>query len=200
MSLPPKRRRRETYHHGDLRQALIVAARELLIEQGHTELSLREVARRVGVAPSAAYNHFADRAALLHAVAEEGFVLLANAVREARESPATPRERLTAIGRAYIHAALANPPMYRLMFGPERVNRGEIAAGPSGAALLELALAVADVAPDIHVETNVAVMTLWSFIHGLALARMDWGDELGLDDALLDQSIEIGLRGIYAAS
>lgn len=114
------------YHHGDLRQSLIDAAIALISEEGIGDLSLRQVARRVGVSHNAPYRHFEDKEALLAAVAEQGFRSLCAAMETAKQgiSPHTP-ERLEAIGIAYIRFALDQPFHYRLMFGDYRYNRSQ---------------------------------------------------------------------------
>jgi len=96
-----------TYHHGDLRPALLRAAAKILEQEGRDAIALRDLARRAGVSHSAPYRHFSDRQALLAALAEEGFALLA------AELEGKPwREQAV----AYVLFALANPERFRLMF------------------------------------------------------------------------------------
>ena len=96
-----------TYHHGELRPALLRAAAKILENEGRDAISLRDLARRAGVSHNAPYRHFADRQALLAALAEDGFTLLATALQ------GKPwREQAT----AYLGFALANPERFRLMF------------------------------------------------------------------------------------
>ncbi len=118
----PKSRKR-SYHHGDLAAALLEAARAVVAESGWEAVSLRGVARTVGVSANASYRHFSDKAALLHAVAEVGFRELAERMLLV-QSRAKGRGRAAAVahfeatGRAYFEYALDNPEMFRLMFGP----------------------------------------------------------------------------------
>ncbi|WP_332772690.1 TetR/AcrR family transcriptional regulator [Phenylobacterium sp.] len=98
---------RDTYHHGALRAEAAQAAYDLVVEGGHEALSLRKVAERVGVAHRSLYNHFADREALLDAVAERGYVQLAQPLKGA----ADPAGYVA----AYLGFALAHPNLYRLM-------------------------------------------------------------------------------------
>src|SRR5437879_2813384 len=100
--------KKRPYHHGNLRQALVDAALELIEERGVSALTLREVARRVGVTHAAPQRHFADRAALVAAVAEEGFRGLGAHVAVVRASARTPAQRLRALGVAYVEYALAH--------------------------------------------------------------------------------------------
>lgn len=118
-----------TYHHGDLRQSLIDAAIALITEEGISDLSLRQVARRVGVSHNAPYRHFEDKEALLAAVAEQGFQSLRVAMETARQGiPIDSSQRLEAIGIAYVNFALAQPFHYRLMFGDYRCNLSKYSA------------------------------------------------------------------------
>ena len=90
---------KSNYHHGDLRQALIDGAIALIAEQDISSLSLREVARRVGVSHAAPYRHFADKEALLAAVAEEGFIRLTASMRQQQQMVFDdPLQRLQATG------------------------------------------------------------------------------------------------------
>jgi len=104
------------YHHGDLRAALVRAALELLEESGASELSLRGVARRAGVAPSAPYRHYPDRDALLSAVAAVGYRELTEKLATAHPSPSTPDD-LAAVAVAYVEFARQRPALFRVMFG-----------------------------------------------------------------------------------
>src|SRR3954465_7072213 len=87
------------YHHGDLRRALVDAARRLLEAEGPTALSLRAVAREAGGSPAAPYHHFKDKAELLDAVASEGWDMLNGAMAEAKGA-ASGRDQLNALGIA----------------------------------------------------------------------------------------------------
>ncbi|KFE70794.1 TetR/AcrR family transcriptional regulator [Hyalangium minutum] len=107
-----------SYHHGDLRRALIEASLALISEKGFSALTLREVARRAGVTHAAPYRHFADKEALLAAVAEEGFRSMASEMRERMDTETRPTERLLACGVAYVLFAVRHPAHFRVMFGP----------------------------------------------------------------------------------
>src|ERR1700716_647506 len=100
-----------TYHHGDLRAALVRAAMELLEESGETALSLRAVARCAGVSPAAPYRHYADREALISAVATVGYRELAERLAAAHPAPATP-EQLASVAVAYVQVALEQPALF----------------------------------------------------------------------------------------
>lgn len=117
---PAKKR---AYHHGDLARALLTAALEIVAKRGPEAFTLREVAAAVGVTHGAAYRHFADKEALLAAVAEDGYRALAQKLASAANAAAAadPFERVRALAAAYIEFAMARPAQYRVMWGP-RVN------------------------------------------------------------------------------
>ena len=107
----------KSYHHGDLRNALIQAGLELLAEGGAQELDLRKVARRAGVSHAAPYRHFADKQALIAAINEEGFHLLAERIQASlREVSDEPVEQLLGVALAYVRFAQGNPWLMREMF------------------------------------------------------------------------------------
>jgi AcrR family transcriptional regulator len=110
------RQPRRDYHHGDLRQALIDAALELVREGGGAAVSVREAARRAGVSAGAPFRHFPTRSALMAAVAEESMRRFKSEIDTAlAQAPAAhPLERLRAIARAYLHWALRNPAYFEV--------------------------------------------------------------------------------------
>lgn len=112
-----RREQRDTYHHGDLKRALTEAALELVREKGPKGFTLREVARRAGVSAAAPYRHFTDKAALLAAVATQGFIQLHETVSEAGAGEADLRRRAIELGRAYVRWAVSHPDYYQAMFG-----------------------------------------------------------------------------------
>ncbi|MET9835618.1 TetR/AcrR family transcriptional regulator [Streptomyces sp. NPDC006385] len=104
------------YHHGDLRAALLAAAERTLREKGAASLSLRELAREVGVSHAAPGRHFKDKQALLNALALAGYERLAQSLSTA-DDPALPLEpRLTALARAYLRFAIDNTELLELMY------------------------------------------------------------------------------------
>lgn len=107
---------REHYHHGDLRAALIVEGLRQLELSGEGALSLRGLAKAVGVSPNAPYRHFVDKTALMGALAAEGFLLFADAIVAASVGEGLPA--LRAQGHAYLDFAHSHPALYRLMFSP----------------------------------------------------------------------------------
>lgn len=107
-----------SYHHGDLRNALIIAATELIEERGNIEFSMSEAARRAGVSSGAPYRHFKDKEALLVAVAELGFMGLQSAIEDAiAPLPLGSIDRIIASGHAYMRYVIDKHAYYDLMWG-----------------------------------------------------------------------------------
>lgn len=163
------------YHHGELPTALRKAAVGLIAEDGPAGFSLREVARRAGVSHAAPAHHFGDRAGLLSSVATEGFAVLGAAMAGAAEVEGA-RERLTALGKAYVTTALANPGHYKVMIGHEFTNADDLDLQEAGLTaygfLLETVEALRDqLNPDLDVESTATI--LWAGVHGLVELATD---------------------------
>ncbi|GAA2772251.1 TetR/AcrR family transcriptional regulator [Streptomyces showdoensis] len=159
-----------SYHHGDLRAACLRAARELLEEDGGGALSLRAVARRAGVSATAPYRHFADREALVSAVAVQGYGELATCLTAAHPAPRAP-EDLAEIGVAYVRFALEHPAVFRAMFA-EPCDPADAERAAATTAVREYVQGlVGDVFPDADPE---ALATgVWAVVHGLAFLHLD---------------------------
>lgn len=167
------------YHHGNLRQALLDAARDLVEREGAEALTLRAAARRAGVSQAAPYRHFADKRALLAGVAEEGFRALADGMRRAAAAHAAdPLGRLQALGLAYVGFATGHPSHFRVMFGRELADRSpypslEEAAAEAFGLLVD---GVAECQRAGHVragEPRDLALAAWSAIHGLSALVVD---------------------------
>lgn len=174
-----KVRSRVTYHHGDLGQALIDAALAIIAEeQDAANVSLREVARRVGVSQAAPYRHFADKDALLAAVAEEGFQRLLKALQVDAGSNPNPLARLQISGVAYVKFAIAHPAHYRVMFSTFRVEQGNDSslnevAGKAFAVMVD-AISAGQAMGAIQPGNPCQLAWItWSLVHGLALLLID---------------------------
>lgn len=156
----------DRYHHGDLRQALLDAAVGLIAAHGVHGLSLREAARQVGVSHAAPYRHFADKEALLFAIAEQGFEWLAAAGEAAMAGVEDPRARLNAYGVAYVRFAYEHPVHFRVMFTEEL--SGDEANAKHGSRAFQLLVEAATrlVGPG-HVP-ELSALSAWSWPHGLA--------------------------------
>jgi len=159
------------YHHGDLRRALVDAARRILESEGLVSLSLRAVAREAGVSPAAPYHHFKDKAELLAAVATEGWAMLEDMLRQTRA--ATPRgQALAPLGMAYVTFARANPALYRVMCDTAREHEvlPDRADPETGGAYGQLRAALAEAGHEqaATLELDLAAIAAWSAAHGLA--------------------------------
>jgi AcrR family transcriptional regulator len=200
---------KNTYHHGDLRQSLIDAAIALIGEEGISDLSLRQVARRVGVSHSAPYRHFEDKEALLAAVAEQGFQSLQVVMETARQGiPPDLSQRLEAIGVAYIHFALAHPFHYRLMFGDYRYNLSKYSALAEAAQqsfmVLVNTIREGQMAGIFRLADPVDMARVaWSLVHGQSMLALDnklqvkQGEEL---EAFLKFSSQMLIQGLASNS
>jgi AcrR family transcriptional regulator len=173
-----------TYHHGDLRAECVRAAVELLEESGETALSLRAVARRAGVSPAAPYRHYADREALVSAVAAVGYRELAGRLAAADPSPSTP-EQLASVAVAYVQFALDRPALFRMMFGEpcDRDNDERVAA--TAAVSLYVRGIVERAFPDTDAEAMATA--IWALVHGLAFLHLDGKLEAPTPSAVADR-------------
>lgn len=156
---------RSSYHHGDLANALVAAAIELIKAHGPQGFSLREAARTVGVSPSAAYRHFADREALLAAVAADGFARLADALRAARV--ADPTQSFRDVGRAYIRFAVDHPAEFAVMF------TGRASGASTSESAYDLLTAALDRLGLPGYTRPGAEIVAWSAVHGLSRLLID---------------------------
>jgi len=172
------------YHHGDLRAACLRAARELLEENGSAGLSLRAVARRAGVSPNAPYRHYADRDALVSAVAAEGYRELAKQLAAAHPSPSAPDD-LAAVAVTYVHFALEHPALFRAMFvepcDPSSDERVEATTAISAYVDTLVRHAFPGANPD---ALSTAV---WALVHGLAFLHLDGKLDASTPDEVADR-------------
>jgi AcrR family transcriptional regulator len=158
------------YHHGHLRLALLRAAMELLEEGGEAALSLRAVARRAGVSPSAPYRHYEDREALVSAIAAVGYRELAEWLAAAHPSPSTP-EQLADLANTYVRFALERPALFRIMFGEpcDRDNDERVAAT---AAVSTYVRTIVDRCFP-RADPEGMATGIWALVHGLAFLHLD---------------------------
>ena len=160
-------RRKQAYHHGDLRASILRAGWHLLEKQGIAALSLREAARRAGVSHNAPYRHFPDRDSLLAALSAEGFAALGQALREAAASGG-----LRAMGETYVRFALERPQRFRLMFGGAVPIAQHPALRENATRVFEgLAQALAPQIPGA--AGRDASIAAWALVHGLAQLLLD---------------------------
>jgi AcrR family transcriptional regulator len=162
------------YHHWDLKVALMDAVEQVVRERGVGHVSLRAVARHVGVTHAASAHHFENKAGLLTAFATQGYMQLANSVLAAIDEaqPADGPGVLEAVGRGYVRFALANPGRFEVMFRLDLLNADDpdFAAASDGAYAL-LVSTVARCQAEGFLGSNdpeVVAVSAWSMVHGLA--------------------------------
>lgn len=168
-------KRPESYHHGNLREALLAAADELLVEAGVEALTWREVARRAGVSPGAPYHHFADKAALIAALARRHLDELDQQFQSVTEMLSDPHEQLRELGMTYVTYALEHPAAFRLMFRPEKGSpfRDDPATEPVFRVVLRVVQACRTGARPSSIRDEHAALAAWSMVHGLAALLLD---------------------------
>lgn len=167
---------KQSYHHGDLHRALVDAALSLIEEGGVSGFSLREVARVAGVTAAAPYHHFRDKAALLAAVAIEGFRELIRVMDEISLKERTTEAKAKALADAYLAFAVGHPSHYRVMFLPQIKGREDLpevqaAADASFFRLLSLLQLSHPTTPQEQIF--LLGVTAWSTLHGVALLAID---------------------------
>lgn len=176
--MSPQKTKDDTYHHGDLRNALIAAGVQMLESDGAQGLSLRKLAKQAGVSHNAPYMHFADKEALLAAIAEEGFHILTEAVRSAVAAAGGVydagddwHQQLSAGCWAYVHFALEHPSHLQVMFiGYEPQKYPSLYATSTGALavlsdLIQRGQAQGKVAAG---DSHYLATFVWSLLHGVA--------------------------------
>ena len=181
---------RRPYHHGDLRQALVDAAIDLLRESGPEALTLRGAARAAGVSQAAPYRHFKDRRALVAAVADDGFRRLLLAMSEAASpappkrgprKPQSPRNAASALRQlaiAYVRFAHEHPAEYRVMFGEEILTDDDYAdLRASSQAVFDLlggGIAALQERGIIRKgDPDTIAIGAWAMMHGLVMLSLD---------------------------
>lgn len=198
------------YHHGDLRRALVTAATELAATGGAENVTLREVARRVGVSASAAYRHFPNREGLLAQVASEAREALARRMIAAAEaadahmegvegSKGAPVDRFRATGRAYIEFALDEPGLFEVAFRACPPNL-YVPDDPSPYAVLSEKLDALSDAGLLAVAREGAEVAAWVAVHGAAVLLGDGMLPRAERDVIIDATLEMVGGGLLVAT
>ncbi|QIP00160.1 TetR/AcrR family transcriptional regulator [Bradyrhizobium symbiodeficiens] len=173
-----KRVSRSTYHHGDLKSAVLLAAEKILERDGLQAVTLREVARTVGVSHTAPKNHFGDLTGLLTELAAGGYTKFAAALAEAVNSTSgNAGDRLRAMGSAYVVFARAHPKLFLLMFHSERLDMKRpsllAAIDESRQSLRTAVISMAEDRPMKPLQVAAKATASWAFVHGLAMLLLD---------------------------
>lgn len=195
MSVQPLRRRRAPRGSGEqLRDEILDATTDLLLETGHEKsVSIRCVAQRVGVTPPSIYLHFADKEALLDAVCARYFERLDGVMRTAADDQPTTVDRLWAQGMAYVRFALQTPELYRIAFMGEPRPGSDVDLALNSSAFVHLSDSVRSLIDEgvyPQCDVTVAALELLAVAHGLAallISRpyLPFGDVEGFADRVL---------------
>lgn len=175
-----RKKRKAAYHHGNLRAALIECGLELIQEKGMRALTLREIGSRLGVSRSAAYRHFADKAALLAAISEAGFVEFGDALEAAKHAAGEDfGPRLEAMGIAYVRFAWQRRAHFEVMFSePPQPDCPPSEAGLRAFGILEQTIREGQQTGEVRAgDSKLLARAVWAFVHGVAMLRMDEGAE-----------------------
>ncbi len=157
---------KKTYHHGDLKTAILDAAEEILAEQSLDAVSMRELARKAGVSPGAPYHHFGDRSGLVGALCQRGFLNLHETLIKGKN-----HQGIKGMISAYLNFTNKNPALYQLMFSAE-ATEGDLAKALKPFAnpvfiMLEETIKSSAPSKATH-QDNLAAVSVWCFMHGLA--------------------------------
>lgn len=197
--------RNGNYHHGDLRAALLAEAAAMITEGGVASVTMRALGQRLGVSRAAPYRHFADKGALLVAVAAAGFDRLGRRLQTVRaRSPRSGTEGLRRLGEEYVRFAMENPAHYRLMYGKEALTREDLPElRESANALFEQLVGVFEAhqrsgaikREDPRAQAYVA----WGAVHGVASLLIEGQILADVDvDGLIAQTSHTLLEGMMS--
>jgi AcrR family transcriptional regulator len=180
--MPPRkstaRKPRRPYHHGNLRRALLDEALSTIRTEGVEGVTLREIGARLGVSRTALYRHFADKRALLSAVATEGFRTLREQLVAAWENGGRGPAAFEAMGAAYVQFAVANPTHFRVMFSRyfDRDPRDPELSREGMGAFMALVDAVVVLQRNQQLrsdDTELMTRHIWAVVHGVAMLAID---------------------------
>jgi len=196
----PVRKRADRYHHGDLRRALLQAAVRTIQRDGVDGLTLRGVGSTLGVSRTALYRHFTDKAALLAAVAAEGFRMLRAQLAQAWEDEGRGLRGFEAMGLAYVRFAVAHPSHYRVMFGAD-ISAAEHAELEEGAGAFQVLVDALTALQQQQLarrdDTQQMALFVWATVHGVAMLAID--GRLGRDLTAIDALTQYSTARIRAA-
>jgi len=196
-----------SYHHGNLRNAMIVAAAELIEESGSLGFSMADAARRAGVSTAAPYRHFRDKEALLDAVAQLGFLGLSESARRARDAePGGSVEAIIAIGKNYIDYVTGKAAFYDLMWGDigaRAFDAEQFDRRASGFFVLVETVEDYLAAEGVDgIDVLDISIKLWAMVHGFSSIAMSGKLPYFHPDAdvhaMVDSTTRVFLRGLLA--
>lgn len=192
-----------SYHHGNLRAALLEEAARMIGEGGVSKVTMRAIGQRLGVSRAAPYRHFPDKDALLTAVAAAGFEELNRRLLQIDDEAAdSPLDRFRRMGRAYVRFARDHPAQYRLMYGEQSVERDRIpelqtAANGLFAHLVQVIESQQNAGRIRAEDPQEQAYIAWSAMHGLASLLIDGQIRAEADvDGLVERAIATVLAGL----
>lgn len=181
---------KKPYHHGELRQALIDAARALVREKGDDGFSLSDACRSAGVSTAAPYRHFADKHEILDEVIARGFADLTTGVEEAAATqPLGAAERFLALGHTYLRFAMTEPALFRMMFGQKPDTSPDhivVLRGKDCFGFVVQEVVSYCQANQVEGDAMLIALQLWTLVHGATSLTSDG------DYAKISDQIEVG--------
>ncbi len=193
---------RSGYHHGNLRQTLLEQGLVLLEQGPDSDFSLRQLARQVGVSPNATYRHFANKEALIQAMATEGVRRLeVEQQRSWAQAQGDVARKFLATGCAYVRFARQHPALFRLMFGrfvvEHRSDAFDQASAQAFAGLRQGVAAALGLAPEEE-QTRLAAYNAWAVVHGFSYLILD-GQIAGTEqevEQIVEQALGLWLQSV----
>ncbi len=194
---------KQRFHHGNLREALVAAARDLLIEHGPDGFTLADACRRAGVTTAAPYKHFRSKQEVLQEIVSRGFdeLTAANTMAVAEAGPGT-LAGMTAMVISYLDFAVAQPAVFRLMFGHKPHLMKVEHVNESGSLCLKRVINEVAACSRKHgqkVDAEIVAIRIWTFVHGASCLELDGDYERvkpGLDGRDLIATVTPGLLGV----
>lgn len=168
---------RTPYHHGDLREALIAATRQLVEERGAESFSLADACRLAKVSTAAPYKHFRDRNEILEIVVMRAFEEMADdAVKAVEDAGVGTLQSMIALGQSYIGFALSHPALFRLMFGQHPKIKEEDSVQDEGRLCFGKVIEQVEIYCEkngVEADARTVATRLWTFVHGVASLTID---------------------------
>lgn len=191
-----------SYHHGNLREALLINGLQLLESSQGVDFSMRELTRMIGVSPNAVYRHFANKEELLTALAIYGFEQLIEAQAHAIHNATHPKDGFLNSGKEYIYFAIKNPSLFRLMYSQFTVAQDDEKLKSMTNLFytgMVYAAATAFDAPVDAAQSQTMARLAWGIVHGLSYLIID-GQFSHLSNGELDIMINNALKTAIGVS
>ena len=191
------RKQKTDYHHGNLRAALIQEGLELIEKEGIPALTLREIGKRLGVSRTAAYAHFKDKADLLSAIREAGFIEFGKALGAAKDSAAGFPAQIDAMCIAYFNFARQHPAHFEVMFNALLEGGGPAVQGGRVFTMLKEIIAEAQQRGDVRQgDPALLARIVWALVHGASMLQRDSADPQFIRSS--NEVLRSGLNGKLA--